>query len=153
MDTIIGWVASLAALLLISGAIYTLLWSQPQVLDNWKIKWSLLAGGGLIGLVLITSSFNALFGTSHEGAATAEPRSWYRIKPAPSEPEIRSGLTYSGFTCSPLPLMNEYRARMIARSWRFRRTGTTRDIQRDCDLWRPLARRQPCAPRARDSWS
>ena len=94
MDTIIGWLASIAAVLLITGAIYTLLWSQPQVLENWKIKWSLLAGGGLIGLVLITSSFNALFGTSHDGATTAEPRSWYRIKPSPSDAEVRSGLTY-----------------------------------------------------------
>ncbi len=95
MDTIIGWLASIAAVLLITGAIYALLQSQPQVLENWKIKWSLLAGGGLVALVLITSSFNTLFGTSYQGAPNAEPRSWYRIKPAPSEAEIRSPLTYS----------------------------------------------------------
>ncbi|MEQ1717473.1 MAG: hypothetical protein ABL907_16095 [Hyphomicrobium sp.] len=95
MDTIIGWLASIAAILLIAGAIYTLHWSQPHLLENWKIKWSLLAGGGFIVLVLITSSFNALFGSLHEGAANAEPRSWYRIKPMPSEADIRETLTFA----------------------------------------------------------
>ena len=121
MDAIIGWVSSLAALTLVAGAIFVLLRACPDVLENWKAKWALIAGGGVVGLVLLASVFSNLFGSGTATQPSAESRAWVRIKSMPTTAEIRASLTHSA---------NRY-ARSVQTP-----NDTSPNRWIGCDLWR-----------------